>query len=353
MWKKYYINLKKVPNIRSCLTLKSRVSLLSCQMSTNIDKLDDNYVIPKDAKVVICGGGVMGAAVAYHLAALGWGSETVILESGRVGEGSTWHASGLVGAFKPSLAQVKLAQDSISLYKEFEKKGISTGWKQCGSLSLARTRDRMTVFRRMKAQSVSRDIECHLVTPSEALELCPLLRVDDLIGGIWIPGDGVADPYKTCLAFINEAKKNDVKVFEKCRVTKVATNNGKVQTIETNRGSINCQHFVNCAGFWARNVGKLSEPYVKVPLHPVEHYFLHTKEVPGLNSMTPVVRDLDGYIYFRENNGRLLAGGFEPNAKPAFEDGIIPENISERALPEDWDHFHFIGTNTFKNTKSW
>lgn len=159
---------------------------------------------------------------------------------------------------------MKLVQDSISLYQEFEKKGIPTGWKQCGSLSLARTRDRMTVFRRMKAQSVSREIECHLVTPSEALKLCPLLRVDDLVGGIWIPGDGVADPYQTCLALIDQAKKQGVKIYEKCRIIKVETKNGKVNRIITNRGNIDCQHFVNCAGFWARNVGKLSEPYVKV-----------------------------------------------------------------------------------------
>lgn len=102
---------------------------------------------------------------------------------------------------------MKLAQDSINLYKDLEKKGLPTGWKQCGSLSLARTRDRMTVFRRMKAQSVSRNIECHLVSPEEAQKLCPLLQVDDIVGGLWIPDDGAADPYQICLTLIGEAKK--------------------------------------------------------------------------------------------------------------------------------------------------
>ncbi|XP_063987636.1 pyruvate dehydrogenase phosphatase regulatory subunit, mitochondrial [Diachasmimorpha longicaudata] len=298
--------------------------------------------LPEDAQVVICGGGIMGAAVAYHLAVMGWGSRTIILESGRMGAGTTWHASGLVGAFKPSLAQVKLTQDSISLYKELEGKGLPIGWKQCGSLSLARTRDRMTAFRRMKAQSVSRDIECHLVTPKEAQELCPLIQVEDLVGGIWIPADGVADPYQTCLTLIKEAQRQGVQVFENCRITRVDTKDGKARGVETARGRVNCEHFVNCAGFWARNVGKLSAPHVKVPLHPVEHYYLHTKPVPGLDPMTPVIRDVDGYVYFRENSGRILAGGFEPMAKPAFEDGKIPENIAERVLPEDWDHFHVL-----------
>ncbi|KOX71509.1 Pyruvate dehydrogenase phosphatase regulatory subunit, mitochondrial [Melipona quadrifasciata] len=284
----------------------------------------------------------MGGSVAYHLSLQGLGSQTVIVESGRLGGGTTWHTSGLVGAFKPSLAQVKLAQDSISLYKELEEKGLSTGWKQCGSLSLARTRDRMTVFRRMKAQSISRNIECHLITPKQIQEICPLLRVDDLVGGLWIPGDGVGDPYQICLTLIGEAKKKGVKVFENCKVTKIITQNDTIEAVETTHGTIECEHFVNCAGFWARNVGKLSEPYVKVPLHPVEHYYLHTKLIDGLNPMIPVIRDLDGYIYFRENNGSFLAGGFEPVAKPAFEDGTIPEGTEQRFLPEDWDHFHIL-----------
>lgn len=134
-----------------------------------------------------------------------------------------------------------------------------------------------------------------------------------------------------------------MKVLENCTVNKVNQTNLRVSSVETSVGTIQCEYFVNCAGFWARGVGQLSEPYVKVPLHAVEHYYLHTKPIPGLDAMTPgkyiakfraktvflpviilVVRDQDGYIYFRENNGRLLAGGFEPVAKPAFEDGKIP-----------------------------
>ncbi|KYN15161.1 PREDICTED: pyruvate dehydrogenase phosphatase regulatory subunit, mitochondrial isoform X1 [Trachymyrmex cornetzi] len=309
---------------------------------TDVTSDDSEYVFPKEARVVICGGGVMGGAVAYHLSLIGLGPETILVEGGRLGGGTTWHASGLVGAFKPSLAQVKLAQDSIALYKELEKKGLSTGWKQCGSLSLARTRDRMTSFRRMKAQSVSRNIECHLVSPEEIHDLCPLLHVEDLIGGLWIPGDGVGDPYQICLTLMQEAQQRGVRVFENCAVTKVINHSGQIEAVETTRGMIKCQHFVNCAGFWARNVGKLSEPHVKVPLHPVEHYYLHTKPIANLDPMIPVIRDLDGYIYFRENEGRLLAGGFEPVAKPAFEDGIIPESMDKRFLPEDWDHFHIL-----------
>lgn len=113
-------------------------------------------------------------------------------------------------------------------------------------------------------------------------------------------------------------------MFEGTSVTKVICDGGRVVGVETSEGTIDCDFFVNCAGFWARAIGKLSDPTVKVPLHASEHYYLHTKKISGLDPMTPAVRDLDGHIYFRENNGRLLCGGFEPEAKPAFEDGVLP-----------------------------
>ncbi|XP_030753768.1 pyruvate dehydrogenase phosphatase regulatory subunit, mitochondrial [Sitophilus oryzae] len=324
----------------------SKVSTyLQRALSTSLGSDAENIEIvppPSHARVVICGGGVMGASVAYHLAKLGWGPHTVLIEQNRIGGGTTWHSSGLIEVFKPSLSQVTLTKSSVALYKELESQGLSTGWKECGSLNVARTRDRLTVFRRMKAQSEAWKIDCDILTPAQCKEKCPLLNTEDLIAGLWIPGDGVGDPYDTCLSLVSEAKKMGVKVVENCVLQKVSQVGGRVSGVETSLGSIVCEYFVNCAGFWARGIGQLSEPYVKVPLHAVEHYYLHTKPIPGLDPLTPVVRDQDGHIYFRENNGRLLAGGFEPVAKPAFEDGRIPVSVGERQLPEDWDHFHVL-----------
>ncbi|CAG9855595.1 unnamed protein product [Phyllotreta striolata] len=308
--------------------------------NVNINALQQD--LPKDTRVVICGGGVMGASVAYHLGKLGWGKDTILVEQSRVGGGTTWHSSGLIGVFKPSLAQVELTKSSVALYQELDKKGLPTGWKQCGSLNVARTRDRMTTFRRMKAQAISWQIDCAILTPDQCKEKWPLLNTSDLLGGLWIPGDGVGDPYETCLSIISEAKRMGVQVYENCTLKKVNQTNLKVTGVETTMGNVNCEYFVNCAGFWARGVGQLSEPYVKVPLHAVEHHYLHTMPIPALDPMLPVLRDQDAYIYIRENKGRLLAGGFEPQAKPAFEDGTIPANSKERQLPEDWDHFHVL-----------
>ncbi|XP_028034780.1 pyruvate dehydrogenase phosphatase regulatory subunit, mitochondrial [Bombyx mandarina] len=305
------------------------------------EKLEDCLsVLPSKAKVVICGGGVMGAAVAYHLANRGWGDRTVVVEKEKVGAGSRWHSSGLVGAFKPTLAQVRLAQSSIRLLKELEARGRPTGWKQCGSLLLARTRDRMTVYRRMKSQSVSWSIDCDLVTPKKCHELFPMLNVEDVLGGLWIPGDGVGDPHLLCMSLMREATDKGVGVMEDCSVTAVLSKDDKVSGVETTNGAIECDYFINCAGFWARQVGQLARPQVKVPLLPCEHYYLHTKPIDNLDPKTPVIRDPDGYIYLRERDGCILAGGFEPIAKPVYEEEI--ENASQRCLPEDWDHFHVL-----------
>lgn len=194
-----------------CFKANSNISqLLSLQHLYYSSSVSAN--LPRNAKVVICGGGVTGASIAYHLAELGWGPNTVVLEQGKIGSGTTWHASGLVGVFKPSLVQVNLCQSSIDLYRSLAEQGYDTGWKQCGSLCVARTSDRMTMFRRMKAISVSWNIDCDVISVEAAKELCPLIRTDDIKGALWIPNDGVADALKICLTFFDIAK-NKAQVF--------------------------------------------------------------------------------------------------------------------------------------------
>ncbi|KAF4522257.1 hypothetical protein B566_EDAN011953 [Ephemera danica] len=311
-------------------------------LNLNQEAIENSQPLPKNAKVVICGGGVQGAAVAYQLSKLGWGQDVVLLEQGRLGGGSTWHSSGLVSTLRMTKTETKLAQESVQLYEELEAAGLKTGWRQCGSLSVARTKDRMTMFRRIKARAEAWQIPCQLVTPEEALKLCPLISTADILGGMWVPGDGVGDPYEICISLCNAAKAKGVQILEGCSIQRVVQNAGKVVAVDTNKGTVECSMFVNCGGLWARNIGKLSEPYVKVPLHPCEHYCLHTKPVPGLEPNTPVVKDEDGYIYLRENEGRLMAGGFELVSKPAFEDGTIPDKAAEQNSSPDWDHFHVL-----------
>jgi pyruvate dehydrogenase phosphatase regulatory subunit len=160
-----------------------------------------------------------------------------------------------------------------------------------------------------------------------------LLEVSDLEGGLWIPGDGVADQRLLCRSLLKEAVALGVTAVEQCSVTEVLQKDGRVVGVNTTSGPTSCVYFVNCAGFWARNVGQLSEPYVKIPLHAVEHYFMYTKKIDGLDPMTPVVRDMDGQVYFREHEGRLMSGGFELEAKPAYEDGVYPCKLQLHLWP--------------------
>lgn len=162
------------------------------------------------------------------------------------------------------------------------------------------------------------------MTPSQCKEKCPILETGDLLGAIWIPKDGVAHPQYVCDTLISEASRMGATIIEKCSITEVSQRNELVSSVQTDRGRIDCEYFVNCAGFWARSIGEMSEPTVKIPLQAGEHYFLHTKPIDNLDPMMPVVRDLDGQIYVREVEGRIFAGGFEQKTKPAFQNLTIP-----------------------------
>uniref|UniRef100_A0A1A9VCK3 Pyruvate dehydrogenase phosphatase regulatory subunit, mitochondrial n=1 Tax=Glossina austeni TaxID=7395 RepID=A0A1A9VCK3_GLOAU len=296
--------------------------------------------LPTEVRVVVCGGGIVGASVAYHLALLGWGKDTLLIEQHTVGGDSPLCASGFVGRYEPTYCELKLTEYSLDLIKELTEKNLPTGWKQVGSLNLARQFDRMTSYQRMKSIGKAWGISCEVWTPEECQAKCPLIDIKDIKGGLWIPDDGVCDPHLVCVSLIQEAKRMGVRVIEHCAVKKVLTDSGKVQQIDTTSGKLSCEFFVNCTGFWAREVGTLSTPVVKIPLKSVEHHFLYTKPIDGLNPLTPFVRDFDGGVYFREKDGGIMAGGFEREAKVAYEDSAVPLSQKERELPPDWDHFH-------------
>jgi len=302
--------------------------------------------LPSKAKIVIVGAGAQGSAIAYKLAQKGLGEDTVIIDQGELGGGSTWHSAGLISQLANSAVETRLSALSRQLYLELEEKGYYTGWKQTGSLYLAQTRERLHHYKRLKSASVLHKIECEIVTPDRVKELCPLVQTDDLKGALWVPGDGVANPFEICRALASLAAGMGVRVVPNCALQNVLVGkDGSVKGVKTNKGTIECRYFVNCAGYWARSVGYASKPKVQVPLHPAEHYYLHTKPPPAPASLllpnTPVVHDPDSNIYFRENEGRFLAGGFEPVAKPTF-DAELPSSSKSKDLTVDWDHFHVL-----------
>ena len=150
--------------------------------------------LPDRARVVIIGGGVIGTSVAYHLAALGW-TDVLLLEQGQLSCGTTWHAAGLVGQLRATENGTRLVQYSTQLYDRLEQEtGLATGFKRCGGVTVARTPERMAALRRTAATAEAYDLECELISPAQAAELYPILNVADLLGAIWLPGDGPANP---------------------------------------------------------------------------------------------------------------------------------------------------------------
>jgi len=297
--------------------------------------------LPASAEIVIVGGGIAGASVAYHLAKLGR-RDVLLLEQGSLTCGTTWHAAGLVGQMRPNRSMTRMSQYGIGLYASLEAEtGLATGWKQCGSVNVAKTPERWIVYQRQAAMARSFGIEVELITPREAADKWPLLRTEDLQGALWFPHDGKANPADLTQSLAKGARNLGVRIVQGVRVTGVALRNGSVKGIQTTAGNIDCSILVNCTGQWARAFGALAG--VNVPLHSAEHYYIVTERIEGVHPMLPVMRDPDGFIYFKEEVGGLVMGGFEPKAKPWGMDGI-PEKFEFQLLPEDWEQFEILMT---------
>lgn len=299
--------------------------------------------MPDRSQVVIIGGGVIGTSVAYHLTKFGM-TDVVLLEQGQLSSGTTWHAAGLVGQLRASESATRLVQYSTQLYAELEEEtGLSAGYKQCGGVTVARTEDRMVQLRRTAANAAAFNMECELLSPERALEHYPVMRVDDLAGAIWLPADGKANPTDLTFALAKGARNRGTRVVEKTRVTGILTSDGRVTGVRTDRGDIEAEIVVNCAGQWAKQVGAMAG--VNVPLHSAEHFYVVTEDIDGVHTDLPILRDPDGYTYFKEEVGGLVIGGFEPEAKPWVSPDDIPYPFEFQLLEEDWDHFEILMNN--------
>ena len=295
-----------------------------------------------NAEIVIVGGGIAGVSVAYHLAKLGR-EDILLLEQGSLTCGTTWHAAGLVGQMRPNRSMTRMSQYGIGLYAALEAEtGLATGWKQCGSVNVARTPERWIIFQRQAAMARSFGIEVELITPREAADKWPLLRADDLQGALWFPQDGKANPTDLTQSLAKGARDLGVKIVQGVKATGVVLQNKSISGVETSEGKISCRMLVNCTGQWARAFGAMAG--VSVPLHSAEHFYIVTERIAGVHPMLPVMRDPDGFIYFKEEVGGLVMGGFEPKAKPWGMDGI-PDKFEFQLLPEDWDQFEPLMNN--------
>ena len=294
--------------------------------------------IPKSTKVVVIGGGVAGASCAYHLAKFGW-KDVVLLERDQLTSGTTWHAAGLVGQLGATLTITKLRKYSLDLYKELEKAtGLSTGLKQNGAITVASTKDRMHELLRQATTAQLSDVEVQVLDNKQTKDLYPIIHNDDLVGSVYMPNDGQADPVGVTNVLAKAAKMEGVQIFEKTPVKKILVKNKRISGVETNQGKIDCEYVVLASGMWSRQIGE--DINVSIPLYPNEHFYIITEPMKDLPKDLPVLRDYNACLYLKEDAGKMLVGIFEPNAKPAFKNtGTVPEDFSFGEFPDDFDHF--------------
>ena len=299
--------------------------------------------LPTSARVVIIGGGVIGCSVAYHLAKAGW-TDVVLLERKRLTSGTTWHAAGLIAQLRASSSMTRLAKYTQELYTKLEEEtGVSTGFRRVGSISAALTSERLEELRRSAAMARAFGVAVEELSPSEVKERYEHINIEGVTGGVWLPDDGQGDPANVALSMAKGARNNGAKVFEGVKVTGMARDGRRVTSVSWQRedgstGDITCDHIVNCAGMWGREVGKMAG--INVPLQACEHFYIVTEAIPGLSAM-PVLRVPDECAYYKEDAGKMLLGAFEPVSKPWGMNGI-PEDFEFDQLPEDFDHFEPI-----------
>ncbi|MBM3622339.1 MAG: FAD-dependent oxidoreductase [Alphaproteobacteria bacterium] len=291
--------------------------------------------LPSHAHVVIIGGGIVGLSVAYHLTKHGW-HDVVLLERQKLTSGTTWHAAGLVGQLRATHNLTRLAKYTAELFSILElETGVATGFKQRGSLAIAATEGRWEELRRGASMARHFGLDAHLLTPREARERWPLLHVDDVVGGLFIPKDGQTNPVDTAMALARGARSGGVRIHEGVTVTGILKKNGRAAGVRTQHGDIATEIVVNCAGLWGHQVGEMAG--VAVPLHAAEHFYVVTEPIAGLSPDTPVLRDPDGANYFKEDAGKLLVGWFEPVSRP-WDHRAAPDDFAFGTLPVDMDH---------------
>ena len=295
-------------------------------------------VLPKSSKVVVVGGGVAGCSVAYHLAKYGW-KDTILLERDQLTSGTTWHAAGLVGQLGASSTITRLRKYSLNLYKELEKKtGLSTGLKQNGAITIASTPERLQELLRQATAAQLFDVNVESVSRERIKELYPVINDTDILGGVYMPEDGQADPIGVTNVLAKAAKMEGAQIFEKTPVEKILIKDKKIVGVQTKFGKIDCEYVVIATGMWSRQIGE--DIGVSIPLYPNEHFYIITEPLDKLPKNLPVLRDYNSCLYLKEDAGKMLVGIFEPNAKPAFKDkGIVPDDFSFGEFPDDFDHF--------------
>jgi glycine/D-amino acid oxidase-like deaminating enzyme len=294
-----------------------------------------NIKLPKEAQVVIIGGGIIGCSIAYHLGHMGC-KDVVLLERDQLTSGTTWHAAGLMVTFgSTSETATRMRLYGRDLYTRLEAEtGQPSGFKPVGFIEAASNQDRLEEYRRVAAFNRFCGVDVHEISPQEIKRLFPLAKVDDLLAGFYVKEDGRVNPVDATMALAKGARNQGVKIIEGVAVSGVVKKNGRVTGVKTAQGEIKAETVVNCAGMWARQLGQ--EAGVNIPNQSAEHYYLITEEIYDIPKNMPVLEDPSHYGYYREEVGGLMIGLFEPVCAP-WKIDRVPPDFSFGEIPPDWD----------------
>ena len=299
--------------------------------------------LPSQARVVIIGGGVIGCSVAYHLTKLGW-KDVVLLERKQLTSGTTWHAAGLIAQLRATANMTRLAKYSQELYGGLEvETGVATGFKRCGSITVALTDERREEISRSAAMARAFGVDIEEIGPEEVKARYPYLNTDSVTGGVFLDKDGQGDPGNIALALAKGARLRGAQIFERVKATKALRDGRRITGVaylaeDGTQGQITCDHVVNCAGMWGHEVGAMLG--TSVPLQACEHFYIVSEPIQGLEQL-PVLRVPDECAYYKYDAGKIMLGAFEPVSKPWGMQGI-PDSFEFDQLPEDFDHFEPI-----------
>jgi 4-methylaminobutanoate oxidase (formaldehyde-forming) len=303
--------------------------------------------LPERARVVIVGGGVGGTSIAYHLAQLGE-RDVVLVDRAELTSGSTFHSAGLVGQLRGSVSLTRMMMDSVALYREL---GDACGWVECGGLRLACTPEREEELHRQVGWSRTFGLPLELLSADEAAALFPLMSTDGVRAASYLPTDGYLDPSQLTYALAEGARAGGCRIYTHTRVTAIDVEAGRVRGVQTEWGPIEAEVVVNAGGMFAAEIGRMAG--VRVPVVPFAHEYLVTQPFRERDhGHLPTLRDPDLLVYYREEGGGLVMGGYERHSAPwsLRPDGLdaIAPDFNGILLEEDWDRFEEIAVNSRK-----
>ena len=292
--------------------------------------------LPDRARVVIVGGGIIGSSIAYHLTREGE-TDVVLLERGKLSNGTTWHAAGLVSQVRGTHALTALSRINAETYERLPAEtGVETGMRRIGALTVARTEGRMQEILYGVAMAKDAGVDVEVLEAAAVKDLWPAAVVDDLVGAVLFPTDGTVNPGDATMAFAKGAVDRGARYVPETEVTGfLFGERGRVTGLDTSRGAIDAETIVLACGLWTSELARSAG--ASVALYPAEHVWVMTEEAQGAREDSPFLRDLDAYLYIRHYRGRYVIGAFEPNGKPMRPGAVPTAGFAE--FGPDWDHF--------------